>query len=315
MSEKFILTVKSFHLGHIKETFGLGSVIEHDEVNKRLIVDGRKFDDTRDLDILKRQAAKDPEHAWIVPFDEELLAEIRGSKPVAPPPAKPRPGENMQIIKSDSDLTEPIDIRNTQVSKINNAAKEAARNKVKAEGMPIIRGDETVQERLAQLKDKTDINSMAERVRLKREGGNKMPIVQDDSLGTGVSRTATPLNAGQSLPSRDSIDAKAEEAKAMADARKKDVESRRKAAGVEVPSENVVAPEAKAPAAEVPAPAPVMGEGVVGIEMGSDDSDASKEGEIAALKAKIASLEAAAQKSVRRPVTTAERAKEILGKK
>lgn len=315
MSEKFILTVKSFHLGHIKETFGAGAVIEHDEVNKRLIVDGRKFDDTRDLDILKRQAAKDPDHAWIVPFDEELLAEIRGSKPVAPPPAKPRPGENMQIIKSDSDLTEPIDIRNTQVSKINNAAKEAARNKVKVEGMPIIRGDETVQERLAALKDKTDINSMAERVRLKREGGSKMPIVQDDSLGTGVSRTATPLNAGQAIPSRESMDAKSEEARAIADARKRESEMRRKSAGVDVPSENVVAPEAKAPAVEVPAPAPAMGEGVVGIEMGADDSDASKEGEIAALKAKIAALEAtAAQKNVRRPVTTAERAKEILKK-
>ncbi len=37
MSEKFILTVKAgLHLGHIKETFGAGSVIEHDAERKTL---------------------------------------------------------------------------------------------------------------------------------------------------------------------------------------------------------------------------------------------------------------------------------------
>ena len=153
--------------------------------------------------------------------------------------------------------------------------------------MPIIRGDETVEERLAALKDKTDINSMAERVRLK-QAGTKMPIVQDDSLGTGVSRTATPLNAGQTLPTREVVEAKSEEAKAMADARKKEAETKRKQE-----------PEA-----------------VVGIEMGENDSDASKEDEIATLKAKIASLEAENQKptAMRRPVKTPDRAKEIVDK-
>jgi hypothetical protein len=289
MSEKFILTVKAgLHLGHIKETFGAGAVLEHDEVNKRLVVDGRKFDDTRDLEILKRQAAKFPNTPWIVPYSEEMLAEIRANKPVVRDNPKPRPGENMQIIKSDSDLTEPIDISNTQVSKRNNEAKEAARKKVKEEGMPIIRGDETIEERLASLKDKSDINSMAERVRLKQQSA-KMPIVHDDSLGTGVSRTATPLNAGQSLPSREAMDAKSEETRALAEARKKEADARRK----------TVEPEA-----------------VVGVEMGDNDSDASKESEIAALKAKIATMEAEAQKPTteRKPVTNPQVAKEILKK-
>ena len=314
MSERFILTVRAgLHLGHIKETFGAGSVIEHDEVNKRLIIDGRKFDDTRDLDILKRQAAKFPDNPWIIPFSEDMLAEIRGSKPVVEKPVKPRPGENMKIIQSDTDLVEPIDIKDTQISKRNNEAKEAARNKVKQEGLPIIRGDETVQERSAALKDKTDINSMAERVRLKREGDIKLPVVQDDSLGSGVSRTAVPLNAGQQLPSREAVEAKSEEAKAMADARKKEAEARRRAAGIDVPSENAPLQPKEAPV-QTPVPAPEKAEPVVGIEMGDNDSDASKESEIAALKAKIASLEAAAQKqqTLRRPVTTSERAKEIL---
>jgi len=294
MNEKFILTVKAgLHLGHIKETFGAGAVIEHDAVNGRLIIDGRKFDDTRDLDILKRQALKFPQEPWIVPFSEELMTAIRNQRAGKPAPAaKPRPGENMQVIKSDEDLNETIDISATQISKRNNEAKEAARQKVKTEGMPIIRGDETVQERLASLKDKTDINSMAERVRLKRESDIKMPIVQDDSLGQGVGKNQIPLNAGQQLPSRESVEAKSEDARAQAEARKKDADARRKAVG------------------EAP---PV----VAGIEVGENESDADKDSEIAALKAKIAALEATAEtkNSVRRPVTTAERAKEITDKK
>lgn len=320
MSDKYILTVKAgLHLGHIKETFSAGAVLEYDEARKCLIVDGRKFDDTRDIDILKRQAAKDPNHAWMVPYSEELLTMIRDQKAaVAPAPQKPRPGENMQIIKSDSDLTDPIDIKATQISKRNNEVKEAARNKVKAEGMPIIRGDETVEERLAALKDKTDINSMAERVRLK-QAGVKMAIVHDDSLGTSVSRSATPLNAGQALPSRESVDAKAEETRLLAEARKKEIEQNRKAAGVEIPSENAHPPtESGAKDAQVQTPAPAFEKGIVtGIEMGDNDSDASKESEIATLKAKIAALEAEAKKpaTLRRPVTTPERAKEIVNKK
>ena len=316
MSEKFILTVRAgLHLGHIKETFGAGAVIEVDEVNKRLIVDGRKFDDTRDIDILKRQAVKFPNNPWIVPFSEEMLEEIRGSKPVASPPPKPRPGEHMQIIKSDSDLTEPIDIKDTQISKRNNEVKEAARNKVKTEGMPIIRGDETVEERLAALKDKTDINSMAERVRLKQQAA-RMPVVQDDSLGSGVSKTAVPLNAGQALPSRESVEAKSEEARAMADARKKEVEMKRKASGIDVPSENAPM-QAKEMPVQTATPTPEKGEAAVGIEMGENDTDASKEVEITTLKARIAALEAEAKKPMaeRRPVTSPERAKEILGNK
>ncbi len=304
MSEKYILTVKAgMHFGYIKETFHAGSVIEFDDVNKKLIIDGRKFDDTRDLDIMKRQALKFPQNPWIVPFSEELMEEIRENKPVVVETQKPRPGENMQIIKSDSDLNEPIDISSTQVSKINNAAKEAARNKVKQEGMPIIRGDESVEDRLASLKDKTDINSMAERVRLKQSAA-KMTIVHDDSLGAGVSRTATPLNAGQSLPSREVVDAKSEETRLLADARKREIEARRKASGVEVPAAPEQAPVA--PAKESP----------TSIEMGDNDTDASKESEIIALKAKIAALEADAAKKtvVRKPVTNPEQAKEITGK-
>lgn len=326
MSEKFILTVKEMHLGFVKESFRAGAVIELDETNKRVIIDGRKFEDTRDVDVLKRQAAKDPAHAWIIPYSEEALEAIRGAKSTrVEAPRKSRPGEGMQIVKSDEDLTESIDIRNTQVSKRNNEAKEAARNKPKSDKMEVIRGDETVEERLARLKDKTDINSIAERVRLK-QNPPKMAIVHDDSLGMGVSTRASALNAGQSLPSRESVEAKTEEARLLADARKREVAAARKTAGVEVSSENapeqdtVVDPTETVESSIVDEAAETVEatESVVGVEMGEGDTDASKDAEIVALKAKIAELEAQNKKPVairRRPVATAAQAQEVLGNK
>ena len=329
MSEKFILTVKEMHLGFVKETFRAGAVIELDEVNKRLIVDGRKFEDTRDLDVLRRQAIKDPAHAWIVPYSEEAMDAIRNRPVRAAAPQKPRPGEGMKVVKSDEDLVEPIDIRDTQISRKNNEAKEAARNKPKSDKLEVIRGDETVEERLAALKDKTDINSMAERVKLK-QAGTKMTIVKDDSLGMGVSSKAPAMNAGQRLPSREVVEANAEETKLLADMRKKEIEAKRKTAGIEVPSEN--APEQSVPVveeadegqqslvrevAESTEPLEGPNEGAT-IELEDGDTDAGKDAEIVALKAKIAELEAQNRKpaAIRRtPVRTVAQAQVVLGTK
>ena len=240
-NEKFILNPpggRELHLGFIKETFRCGAVIEHDEASGRLIVDGRRFDDTRDLDLLKK-------HDWVVPYSEENLALVlEDQSPMAPAPKK-KPGENMEIVTSDEDSHETIDISHTQVSKANALAKEdartAAKEREKDRKMEIIKGDETVEERIARLEDKTDMASVSERVRLKRQAA-EMPIVQDDSLGAGVGKSEIPMNAGQHLPSREEVEAKTEEAKAAADARKKGVEQVRAAGGIEVPSENAAEP-------------------------------------------------------------------------
>lgn len=215
MSDKFILT-RTLHLGFVKDTFRAGAVIEHDEERGVLTIDGRRFNDTRDLDILQR-------HDWIVPYDEEILEELRNTKDRPVVHKKPRPGENMAIVRSDEDLmSDPIDIRDTQVSKRNQEAKEAsrnaARNRDKDRKMEVIKGDETVEERLASLKDKTDINSISERVRLKRQR-TSMDVVRDDSLGNSTGGSVS-LNAGQSLPSREEADAKTDGARAKAAALK-----------------------------------------------------------------------------------------------
>lgn len=228
-SEKYILTAKELHLGFIKETFRAGAVIELDNARGRLVIDGRKFDDIRDLDILKRQAAKFPERAFIVPFSEEVLEEVRnGISPVEQSPKKPRPGEDMEIVQSDEDSHAVIDIRKTQVARNKAEEREEHKRIVKSGKLEIIKGDESVEERIASLKDKNDPASIAERARLKQSRAT-MPVVKDDSLGMGVSSKTVAMNAGQILPDRKAIEARTEDAKALADARKRQAEVKRKA--------------------------------------------------------------------------------------
>jgi len=224
-NEKWILTVKELHFGHCKETFRAGAVIELDESNGRLIIDGRRFNDTRDLDVLKRHSQNFPNDPWVIPFSTEARAEV--VEAIRPKPVSQhktlKPDQQMQVIKSDQDLNEEIDISATKVSRINAQAKEAARTKVKTDGMEIIRGDESVEDRLASLKGKTDMGSIAERARLKASGSVRMAVVKDDNLGAGfVGKAHMSMNAGQHLPSREEADAKKEDAKALADTRKKE---------------------------------------------------------------------------------------------
>lgn len=250
-NEKWILTVKELHFGHCKETFRAGSVIELDEANGRLIIDGRRFNDTRDLDVLKRQSLNHPENPWVIPYSPEARAEIlAATTPRAVPQRKAlRPDQKLQVVQSDEDLNEPIDISDTKVGQRNAAAKEAARMQRREDGkMEVIRGDETVEERLASLKDKTDISSIAERARLKASGAVKMAVVKDDSLGAGFTgKNAVSLNAGQHLPSREEAEAKKGDAVALAEARKKEAEVRRQ----QSEASQDEAPEAEGPAGEL----------------------------------------------------------------
>jgi len=274
MNEKWILTVpREIHLGFIKETFGRGAVIELDEDRGLLIVDGRKFDDTRDLELLQRQAIKNPNTPWVMPFSEELLAEIKGiTPPVEDEPVhRSRPGDGMPIVEDDSTDHPPIDIRHTQVSKTHQAEKEAQRagahRREVDRKMEIVRGDESPEERRDRIEKEggespvkipgeatesrirkleqymadrrarnkpTDLTAQSELVALKRRRAH-MPIVQDDSLGMGIGRNEIPMNAGQHLPSREEAEAKKAEKQAEAELRKKHVEMTRRRAGVEVP--------------------------------------------------------------------------------
>ena len=78
--------------------------------------------------------------------------------------------------------------------------------------------NETAEERLASLKGKTDMDSIAERARIKITGAVKMAVVRDDSLGAVCKHPS--MNAGQCLPSREEADAKWIDAWAIAQDRK-----------------------------------------------------------------------------------------------
>jgi hypothetical protein len=292
--ERYILTVKELHLGYMKETFGQGAVIELDTDKRQLRVDGRVFDELRDLEILKRQAMKNPDNPWIVEYSDERLAFYKGQpEPVVAP--KPKPGENMQIIESDSDLIEDIDISDT---KITDAARMAAESKarVEGEGMEIIRGDESVEERIARLdaedrarneaakgKKKGNMDIIAKKVALKNSEPAKMEVVHDDSLGQMGGSAASALNAGNPVMSREAIEARTEETKMMAESRKREAEGNRS---------KVLAEQGLAGQEEFEvAPAAATAEGVVTSDTALESVEATPS-EAEVLKAENATLQA-----------------------
>lgn len=230
--EHWILTIggaPEMHLGFIKESFPRGSVITHDVVNNRLIINSRVFYDTRDLDLLKSQSRKNPGRPWVIPWSQELEDEIKGGgayQPQISPNVHDPRDHSMPIVQDDSTAREPIDISHTKVA-ANNAQQRAQNRQRVAHGpMPVIRGDETVEERLARLAGKGDPKSIAERERLKRERWTPQ-IVRDDSLGMGTGSGEISMNAGQPLPSREDAARNAEAAAAEAAARKRSADMRR----------------------------------------------------------------------------------------
>jgi len=213
-TEKFIVATKQWSLGFIKETVYQGNVITVDYAKGQISIDGRVFPDTRDIDIAKRQAERFPGNPLIVPFSEEMFARLKGSRTATAPTPKPKPGENMKVIQSDEDLHEEIDISGTQISKRKREAEEAAKSKVKKDGMPVIRGDESPEERV-------------ERIRAEKLAGEKMPVVRDDSLGVDGGSKASALNAGQKLPTRAEVEAREANVRQQAADRKADAEAKR----------------------------------------------------------------------------------------
>jgi len=230
MLETYIL-MKGMHLGFTKETFGRGSVLQFNTETRKLLIDGRSYDDYRDIDILKRQAMKKPHDPWIIKYSPEALAEVRGEFD-EPEPVVPRRAPNnqgMKVITSDEDDHETIDISHTKIAQHNQAAKDARKQQIRDNGMEIIRGDETAEERIASLKAAkgTDMAARAERVKLMGTRSAKMPIVRDDSLGSmGGSKTAA-LNAGTTVGGVRAEDA-SDYVKTAAQMRKEEAEFRRK---------------------------------------------------------------------------------------
>ncbi|HUV84276.1 MAG TPA: hypothetical protein VMV86_01120, partial [Methanosarcinales archaeon] len=140
---KYVL-IKQVHLGNIKQTVSGGTIIEHNEKDGKLRIDGSTFDTTKDLDLLKKLE-------WVLPYSEEnkgkvdeKIAEDKKIKVPEPKNSTRSPErQKMKIINSDQDIIAAIDISDTKNKKV----------KVeKSDKMEIIRGDETAEERLERLR-------------------------------------------------------------------------------------------------------------------------------------------------------------------
>jgi hypothetical protein len=287
--ESYILT-QTMHLGYLKESFGRGAVIKFNPDTNKMTIDGRSFDDHRDLEILKRQALKKPHAPWVVPFSEEVLQDIRGGSVEAAPAVVKRAsnGDGLAIVQSDEDTHETIDIRDTKVSARNQERKDAERQKVKTEGLEIIQGDESVEERISRLKGAkdTDIAARAERVRLMAAEKQEMPIIHDDSQGVGDGSSAA-MNAGQPVGGRRSEEAP-ENVSAAAEARKVEVEQNRQ----KTAADQGLDPDQAGIDEVTPSPAeaePVLAE--VETAPALAETTGGKSDRIAALKAELAKLE------------------------
>jgi hypothetical protein len=166
---------RTMHLGHIKQTYPAGTVIEQKE--NFLLIDGKKYDEVKDFDILKR-------HNWVEPYSpiaEKTLKAAHEKTLVKPQPkimeeeaVKVKNRAPMKIVQSDEDMMkETIDISHTKP-----AVKKAAD---KNAPMEVIQGDETAEERIARLQ--TEIP--------------KMEVVEADESFGNVDESKPALNAGK----------------------------------------------------------------------------------------------------------------------
>jgi hypothetical protein len=229
--EKYIL-VRGMHLGNIKDTFGAGAVIEYNSANQAVRIDGRICENgAKDVEILKRQAIKaghEGKQPWIVQYSEEALRDIRGESQEAIPVVPKAVPNHMPVIQSDEDSHQVIDISHTQVSKIKQAEVEAERARKASGEMPVVQGGQSVEDRIAELKDakNTNLSARAERVRLMTSKKADMPIVRDDSLGAAHGSSASAMNAGSIVGGRRPNEVP-EHVSQSAQARKQEVQSNR----------------------------------------------------------------------------------------
>jgi hypothetical protein len=210
------------HFGYVKETFQKGTVVVYDREARKTEIDGRKFDDYRDVEILLKQSTKSTV-PWLVPYSEEELSRLTG-EPVEQQLPTGMKRVELEIVQDDSSSHEMIDVSHTKVSEVNRQKREAAQERTKTEDLEVVKGDESPEERLSRLKtaDETDISARAERVRIMQEKKAEMPIVQDDSLGV-VGSNSTAMNVGSKISGKRA----SEEAEARAAARKASAHAKR----------------------------------------------------------------------------------------
>jgi len=195
-------------LGHCGDSFRAGSIVEFDEANNVLVINGRGFDDTRDYDILLN-------HGWIEPYTKELADQYA----IAVRPVAANPQRGLPVVQSDEDEmagTIPLGaspIKNRARAEINVRRQQAHRTaeERRNQPLPIEVYDQTPQERQQQHQQQTHRITTAADVERKIEDQHERiarlmdpadrkndlkHIVRDDSLGNAVSGRGSSRNAG-----------------------------------------------------------------------------------------------------------------------
>jgi len=171
-TQKWLVT-RGMHLGCVKYSVSIGTVITHDVTAGRIKIDGQTFEDTRDLAILKK-------HGWVREWNAEEEEQLRSegeqteaAREAAVAQMKERPSD-LPVVQSDDDEHDIIDISHTRKE------NDTGTREISGD-MEVIRGDVEATEHQARLREKQE--------------AEKMPVVRDDSLGTAVS-SGPSLNAG-----------------------------------------------------------------------------------------------------------------------
>lgn len=220
MKEMYVLSVpSSINLGYIRTAVARGAVIEVDRENSVVRIDGRVFNDLRDIDILLNQSRKNPQAPWLTPLEDTGAKSVK-AVPARKSPVKPRAA--LAIVNSDEDEHEPIDATNTQISRIASEKKEAERNANRIReinnDMDIIRADEGMDERLARIGKVNTIQAME--AAIDATMSKRIPVVEDDGSHGIADSSAVSLNEGSVMMTQEAIDARAALSKGKANAAK-----------------------------------------------------------------------------------------------
>jgi len=170
--KKYVMQ-RTIHLGGIRTTVRAGTIITHDEEANTLVIDGKVYDSSSDLDILK-------DNGWATPFDQDEAVKAAEARAMEDTKEKIRCDAENKDAKRDR-LTLPIEISdsdslpNIDISHTKTPIKQP---KVKRSHMEIIRGEEDVMEVQARAETVIPV----------------IPIIRDDSLG--VDDKTPSMNAG-----------------------------------------------------------------------------------------------------------------------
>jgi hypothetical protein len=159
---------KSMHLGMIKTGVAVGTIIIHDEEHNKLIIDGKLYEQTKDLEIMIK-------HKWVTPFEDTKAraaaekAQVEQAKRIETHEKETKKNStDMPIVRSDADDIADIDISYTK--------KAPALPREKNADMPVVRGDESPEERVKRMQAEIPV----------------LEVVRDDSLGTNIADSITP---------------------------------------------------------------------------------------------------------------------------